>query len=245
MKESTEVKILMDLDAILDTRIATVARIDEDLATKLLVGDYHKRRSDFLTGVNKEEFDLAYSKRDRTTLNMSQCTNMLIVLKDMLLSLLSTGLATPYITYVTVDVNFYPYDLKDDEIDLILKAISSWIPKLASLHGVNLSEDKITPDFIKNNYDVIIKYHYDTWLEINTKGFEKTLVPEVDLYVPAISFTTDLTDEVLRDIYEETGKHPMDMLKFGLAPFINLQPLDVSAFSAFAPDKLIYEQIHK
>lgn len=236
---SRTARILISLDVLLDTRIATVARMDQEKAVEILNGNYHQRKSDFFDGIDKAQFDLMYDQRDLETLLISQCTNIVLILKNFVSSIIDTAINTPYIDDCNITINTYPYDIDDKTITTIKQAVMHWVDRFATVDHVHLSDENLTPSYIKDNYDVLYMYQYDKWLETQTSNFEKTQIPRVDLYVPAISLNHDLTDKMIRDIKEETGQHPFDHLKFGLAPFINIKPIDVSAFSIFNPEKLI------
>lgn len=241
-----EVNILVPLDVFLDTRIATVARLDAQKATELLMHGYHERRSDFYPGIDKKAFDALYESRDLKTLLYAQCTNIFIILRDLLASLVYTSSTTPYFKKISVLVNLTPYEIIEPELTLILKAIGAWLTPMAEISAIRLSDKELTPQYVKEHFNVLFRYEYSDWLEMHTEDFEHSPIPEVDLYVPAISFTHDLTDSLLKELKSKRGTHPIDDLKFAMAPFINLQPLDVSAFSVYAPEKLFdFNKEHK
>lgn len=227
---SKTVTILVPLDVILDTRIATVALMDEDKAVEILKNGYHKRRSDFFKGIDKKEFDERYKRRNEETLSRAQCTNIIYVLRDMVKLLIHQAMTTPYHNKVKLVINLYPYQLNKDTADIILAAISKWMIDLCEIESIYIRDEDLTPDFIKGRYDILFMYHYAHWLEQNTENFKKTSINDCNLYVPAISFETDLTDEMINKIKKES-MHPLDAIKLLAAPFINIEPIDVSAFS--------------
>ena len=231
-------RILISLDALLDTRIGTIARMDQNLALRVLSQGYHVRKSDFFPGVDKQLFDEMYAKRDLETLRISQCTNIVLVIKDFVTSIITSAINTPYIDDCEIVINTYPYDIDEQTIKLIKQALMFWVNRFATIDHVHLSDEELTPSLIKDNYDVLYMYSYEHWLDCQTNNFEKTQITRVDLYVPAISFNHDLTDKMIKDIKDETGQHPFEHLKFAMAPFVNMKPIDVSAFSIFNPEKI-------
>lgn len=224
------VNILIPLDVLLDTRIATIALMDEDKAINLLQNGYHNRRSDLFLGIDKNEFLEKYSQRDELTLAKSQCTGIRFVLEDMIDTLHMQSETTPYHDKISITINTYPYKIKFDTLNLIIKAISGWLKFKGEIRTVYLSDEDLTPELIKSSYDILFMYHYAQWLETQVKNFENTSINNCNLYVPAISFEHDLNDKFLESIVDE-GMHPLEALKFLLAPFINLEPIDVEVFS--------------
>ena len=227
--------ILVPLDVILDTVIATVFRIDQNKAYELLKNGYHNRRSDFFSGIDKKEFDALYASRDINTLLRSQLTNIFVVINDIILSVAQKSIHEPYVEKSIVTINTYPYKLTSEQKKLFVDAVFYKIGRLCSVNLEYISDEELTPSFIKDRYNVFFMYKYDHWLELHTKEFEKIRIPEVQLFAPAISFTHDLTDELLRDLLNENKTHPFKQLKFALAPFVDLQLLDVNVFSVYNP----------
>lgn len=226
------VKILVPLDVLLDTRIATVARIDNDLATTVLKNGYHTRRSDFYDGVDKKQFDDLYAKRDLLTLNNAQCTNIIKLLKSLTQTLFNQAVETPYVGRIQLIINLHPYTLEDTTKKLIIAAISEWVDDICEVSSTYITEEELSPEVIKGTYDILFMYHYGRWLELHTKQFETTPINSVTLYVPAISFENNLDDATMEKIAKDS-MHPIMAIKLLCAPFIKLEPIDVSAFSIF------------
>jgi hypothetical protein len=68
--------IYSELDALQDTRIATIAKIDQDLASRALQNGYHTRQCDEFDGVDSEHFKRLYQSRDVETLKLSAPTEI-------------------------------------------------------------------------------------------------------------------------------------------------------------------------
>lgn len=238
MSNKKIINILIPLDVILDTVIATIARIDNTVALDLLKTNYHKRKCDFFPNIDKKEFDRLYAARDLETLSKSQLTNVFYVIKDILIAIIQKSIKTPFVEDSLITINTYPYNLDPTQARLFADAVFYRIGKLCPVVTESISDENLTPQFIKGRFDILFMYKYDHWLEMHTKDFEKIQIPEVELYVPAISFTHNLTDELLKDLLRENKTHPIDQLRFALAPFINLQPLDASVFSVYHPEEI-------
>lgn len=231
--------ILVSLDAILDTRIATIAKFDEALATQVLLNQYYERRSDYFEGIEKSLFDRLYKARDAQTLALAQVTNIFFVIKDILYAIIKKSIQTPYVKDIRITINTYPYELEADTLQWICKAVYFQTNQLCVIDTVHLSDTELTPQVVKDQYTILVRYEYDNWLEVNTENFKKCPIPSVELFVPAISFTYNLNEQALNDVITQVERNPFEQLQFGLAPFINLQPIDVIAFSAYHPKKIL------
>jgi len=232
-----KVGILIPIDVLLDTRIATIAKIDEQKALDLLNQGYHERRSDFFPGIDKTRFEEEYQKRDTSTLARAQCTNAVLFLKELVLTLTKQAVNTPFLSSVEVTINLHPYTLEESVIKGLVTAVSFWIDSLAIVKCASISNEDLTPNLISESFDILFMYEYASWLELQTKNFETKPIPSVNLYVPAISFTSELTEAIVQKVKEDTKMHPLEATKFLLAPFINLEPLDAKLFSVLSPPK--------
>ena len=124
--------ILVSLDCLLDTRLATVSKINLDIANKLLDGDdYHTRDQDVFVGIDKEYFKEVYKNRDIETLKKSSLTNIVPLLRHLVSKLKEQSIVRPFHDGGNIVVNMYPYKLTIDEQDEICAAIAVWMQGLA------------------------------------------------------------------------------------------------------------------
>ena len=223
--------ILVSLDCLLDTRLATVSKINLDIANKLLDGDdYHTRDQDVFVGIDKEYFKEVYKNRDIETLKKSSLTNIVPLLRHLVSKLKEQSIVRPFHDGGNIVVNMYPYKLTIDEQDEICAAIAVWMQGLAPVSLVNLSPTDLNPIYCKNNYALMIMYDYEEWLEVNAKLFLKTQIPEITMFVPAIYFVNKPTKEELDKMLRES-MHPMKAIKTLAMGIISLEIIDVVFFS--------------
>jgi len=224
-------KILVSLDCILDTRIGTLRRIDEELAKRVMLSDtYHTRDVDAFEHITKDAFKEAYAKRDEDTLTLSLLTNMHSLLKHFIGVLLKENLQKPYYDGVEIVVNLYPYMLSKDVQDEIRKSISVLVNELAEVTLIDYGLDQLSPYHCKSNYRMMIMYDYNEWLNYNAALFAGTQMPEVSLFVPALYFAEKPTDEKLKELCKDNA-HPFEAIEMITAPLIDISLIDVSHFS--------------
>lgn len=225
------INILLPIDVLYDTRLGTLYQMDPQLADRVVVDNYHKRKSDFFKGVDKSVFDKAYENRNQKTLYDSYITNVCHFLSQIVSTLyVENTTNTPYSIKVNITLNTYPYNITDQSAQMICKMLALKVGLGVNVDWVYISQKELTPSFIKSRYQILFMYHYDTWLEEHTDEFEKVSINSVILYVPAISFVKDITDEDLIR-FARTKTNPIHELKVLCAPFVRLEPIDVKIFS--------------
>lgn len=223
--------IYVDLDALLDTRIGTISLIDNSAVSKILSSNtYHSRDMDIFEGIDNDTFKDKYKNRDKNTLVNSMLTNMVPLLGELVNKMLSQAINRPYHDGARIVINYYPYDLNNDEIEEICKAISVWLKECAPVSMISMSPKNLTPRFCKNNYSLMIKYDYEEWLDINANEFKNAQIPDITMLVPALYFNNKPSDEELAKITKKT-MHPMKAIEFLASPLIGLELIDVAYFS--------------
>lgn len=229
--------IYIEYDALIDTRLGTLARINSDVAKSVLEsGTYHTRLNNEFPGIDKTEFAEMYQKRDVDTLKMSIVTNAIRLLVDLVGTLAEQAIATPYHGGSKIVVNTYPYKLSAEEKDTIGLAIRGWIGNLAPVELVHIATKDLTPRYCKDTYTLMIVYDHQEWMTTHAQAFIETRLPEVTMYVPALYFENTPTTEELEKLYKEAA-HPMIALEMLASPIIQLKVIDVSFFSILTSNK--------
>lgn len=226
--------VYVELDALLDTRLATLARMGEDVASKVLESGYLTRKSDDFSfaGVDKETYRTLYETRDENTLALSTVTNAIQLLKRLTSLLTEQAIVRPFHDGGKIVVNTFPYsDLTSEERDTLGKAIAAWTRNSAPIELVHIHPKDLTPQHCKNSYSAMIVYEYEDWLNMHTAAFEQCLLSDVTMFAPAIYFAGFVpTAEELEKITREADD-PFRAMERLASPLINLQLIDVSTFS--------------
>lgn len=232
IKDQDYSSMYIELDCLLDTRFATLFRMGEDVATKVIDLGYHDRVTDFYPGVDYAAFQKAYEARDKRTLLYAMVTPVLQMALDFAKSTLENASGTPYQYKPKIVLNFYPYVLDEDETKLILNIVYKKLGELAPIEVINKPPEEITPYYVKSMYSIMVMYRYDKWLEMHAlnKKWEKTTCPEVTMISPAVYFLEQLK------IPEDTKPVFEDMQRTA-SPLIGLQLLPADIFSMVAKVK--------
>lgn len=230
MKQS----IYVSLDALLDTRFGTLIRLNEDKAINLIKNGYRDRQSDDWTLID-ESIDMSayqelYDKRDHRTLELSRCSGIVPTLCQMVLELKEASKGVPFIDNITIDLNTYPYDCTD-EVKRELANVASYLT--GGVADVKISYVPLIglmPDYLDSNYDAVIMYDFNDWLEKHGGALKEKPLPRLTFIAPAI-FHGEIPDDKDLDFGDLNTNDPFTATEMALADFLMLRLVDVSKFS--------------
>lgn len=223
--------IYVPLDVLLDTRLGTLARIDDAAAAKVIEsGTYQTRQNDVFEGFDKAVFDQMYKDRDVETLKKSIVTDAIQFLRQLVAALTEQAIVRPFHEGAKIVVNYYPYTLSQEEIEQLGRAVSAWMQGMAPVELVSISTKDLTPRHCKDTYSLMMVYEHEEWMNLHAEAFVHTRLPEVTMYVPALYFVHTPSAEELEKTVKEAA-HPMRALELLASPIIDLKVIDVKFFS--------------
>jgi hypothetical protein len=228
--------IYVELDVLLDTRLGTLAVISDELAERVLSNGYHARDNDIFEGVEPCVFKDMYAKRDWETLAKSLMSGAVIMLYDIAGKLLKQQSSNqPYQGGVKIVVNTHPYSLTDEELHELGRSVAAWMHGIASVELITSSTKELTPLHCKTSYKIMFMYEGLEWMEMHSKLFRQTRLPEVLLFVPALYHNKTPTETELKQQIKQSA-HPAQALEFFAKPIIELKMIDPLYFSVVKPN---------
>lgn len=232
-----DVRWLIELDALLDTRLATVSFLDPQHVSTLLRTTYHTRDNDQFQSklFSVLEYQQAYANRNVQTTMAAGPTGLHQLMSETIQIDISErdAVAGPYV--MDVDVNTYPYRLQPDEQEVLTAVMLDLFPLARSIKVFYLDPKVITPMFLKTgNYTYVVMYDYQNWLNLHVPAFEHTSIPRVTLIGPKIRASAqkieiDEADPGEKLLYESLGI--FGALEMYLQEYISLRLEDVKYFS--------------
>lgn len=233
--EETIKKLLVDMDCLLDTRIGTVSLLNEEAACKLLSEKYSNRVFDDFEElteglVTNEEFSKRWETRDKETLKASMMTNIMKLLVSLTSQYEKDMIETPFVKEFILYVNLHPYILTDAEIEIIKEAISVHCGINLKIRTIHLPLEKITPKKLKEDFDGFITYSFDNWLKIHSEALDKTPIPRVTIFAPALCIKKP---NKLEDIMVD-GLTVFEMLEIAYTARLHIEFLKANEFSIFS-----------
>ena len=226
--------IYVELDCLLDTRLGTVARINPDIAEKLLENDYTKRRSDVFEGIALAEYKEAYANRDVDTLLRSAPTACLNLFHHLIEGVEKNPGIQPERTKKELIVNCYPYDLTHPEQEELVNCIAVWIQNLIPVSLIHRKMEDCSPAFFKGVYSQLLMYNFSQWMEYHAPSFENYKMPTVTCFTPQVFIDKNPTDEELDKITKESAD-PFRATEFCACVYLELKFIDVKYFSILEP----------
>ena len=181
-------RILVDLDAILDTRLGTLMRMG--VGEKALALNYRQRKSDRWAemglDVDQVEYDRLYAERDIYTLAASRPTNISYLLNQITEYLSRLRLNAPMYDTCEVIVNLYPYQLDKDVQDEIVVAVSSWVSMDSTITTAYRAPKDITPNWLSGQAEGYVVYDFDGWLTHHGEAFKSCRIPRNSVIAPSL-----------------------------------------------------------
>ena len=234
--------VLVDLDCILDTRLGTITKLNDEESVNVLSNGWRTRTSQDIcsvtTVIDKEEYVNTYADRNIETLMLSRPTNLLLSMADdfsSMMKLVGRG-ATP-LSDVCLVINKYPYQT-DEQTDLeIQRAVTEIVGSDVPVRIANYPEESVQLSYL-NMRGITDYFTYDVfnWIKrefSNKETFEDlTLCPNIAVWGPKLLSHDNAVDELLKqETLIDEKDDPFDFAKVLLAPCVNLQWLDVFEMS--------------
>lgn len=220
------VRFFTELDAILDTRLGTLLRINPDITPSLVKTGYFDRDRDQFPNVPVKTFQDLYEKRDKQTLKASMMTPVMDFVRDFIKHSYEMNIETPFLRDPKITVNLHPYVLLPEEQNLIKAALIAKTGAAAEINFVNMTASQITPSWLKQEVNIMAVYNPYDWMELLAKTgvWEKETCPSVMVLAPLRIRDLSLKDINMAELQKE--------LEWLASPFFNLQLLAMRTFSA-------------
>lgn len=227
-------RLLIELDALLDTRLATVARLSVENAVQLASTKYRNRLSKDLTLLNPEidmqAFNEAYSKRDLTTLMASKMTGGVFLLAGMVEELENQTHDTPFLSALEIDVNVYPYKV-DEAVEIaLINSVMAYAGLETKVNIVNLSPESLRPGIIKSTWAGLMMYDFDNWLNLHNVELTTSKIPTISIIAPALFKDVIPKEDDLKNDSGEVLK-PFTTVEMALCEFVSVSFVDSKYFS--------------
>lgn len=218
-------RLLVDLDSILDTRLATICSFGEDLVVENLTIGYYNRVADIFKGIDSDTYNERYKNRTKLILKNAFPTNIVNLLARFPLETMKASYSGPLNYTPVITVNIFPYKLNSDEINLISNIVRYITNEVCRIEIVNYEISELSPSFLKDNFDMVIMYDYISWMEImsENKKIINESCPSVTMIAPKVFFR-----EPPSNIEEQNKVY--DLVMATLNTVISLELYDIEFF---------------
>lgn len=218
--------IYLELDSLVDTRLALLYSLNEETAIDILP-EYNIRRNDIFGNIPYRLFEELYKLRKKSILEFAIPTKILEILGMMVAEKRGDmrNMGDKYKLYL----NTYPYVLTRDEQDKFSEVITRFIPDLV-VECIYESPYTLTPKYIiDKDISDIIMYNGLDWLEKHIALFNIVENPLINktIIVPAIN--NEVGIKVDKNLFLDMAKR--------LEMVITVIFVDVDYFSPHIPTK--------
>lgn len=225
--------IYVELDALLDTRIATIAILDPEMAKDAIMSPkYHNRQRDKFSevcGIDDELYQKAYNERSSETLKHATLSHFSIIMMNIVRELEKQADNIPNPESFHVDLNVWPYELADQERIHIELAVQRFCGIQTTIRSINVPYSELTPKIIKDNYPIVMMYNFNDWLSIHPSVFGQYKIPQNTFYVPRIHYNEPIPEDD-RDVQDFVVTDPYERASRVLALFLNVEFIDIKNF---------------
>lgn len=234
--------ILIDLDCLLDTRQGTLLTISPEAAYEITSKeDYHARESDEFTseefGTLSTELYREVSERYKQEIIFKSLkTKMYLFLQELIDGYVKLALTTPHVSTITLEVNLFPYQFTETQVEYLMKALLAHLGNAAAISIVNFDIKDIPLKAISSKYESIITYSPVDWLNSRHNELKVGTMKELTVYLPRMNAVRALTEQERKSL----SKNVSDVYKFTemvFAGFIRLNYIPVEYYCADVPYK--------
>lgn len=241
-KAGQVIRFLVELDALLDTRLGLIDTLDPEAAVRLVSGiDYFQRSTESYEkscGISDTVFKEAWAKRNKETLKHSLQTGLIHLLHCRVVEAERLSVSDPLIAGAHVEVTTYPYVLDEAEEYALAEAIAMCVGVHAPIELTHQPLAYYTPALLKKNYTFAFLYNHNEWLKAHANalnGGERA--PSVTMYAPMLAYHS-LPPAEISD-YKGYGitapVDPFEATSYALKEAINLEFVPVHFYCAVWP----------
>ena len=255
MIDSNRHVVLVDLNALLDTRLGTIAMFDESIAVRLSTDTrYVNRHYDHFEELvdhpdfKHDDYVETYQKQNEITLAHSRPTPMMVQLPAIMNGYVADCINNPDKEYVDLHINISPYnDLSAETITEIKAAISIGMSEHVNIKTVSLPINVLSPPYLKENYSHWITYDYGSWFSFHFLSKEKLSEKELQTYSnPRFTIYAPMLfkDKEAYQKYQEVNaaepdkekqNNPFISMYFLVYTFFGLEYRTIAEFSILSP----------
>lgn len=187
----SSVKMLVDLDCILDTRLGVAESLQPGLANTLLGNDWSNRTRDNLIwelgSFTEAEYKEAYGRRDYKVLAKSLRTGITSFIDHELTEFTYTHDVDKGEISYAVNVNVYPYILSKSEAKELVRTVRVLIPSVSKVELFSLDPRMLSGDWlVGSEYTHYYTYDINLWLKRHSTKVISSPVPRLSVIGPRL-----------------------------------------------------------
>lgn len=224
--------LLVDLDALLDTRFSLLSTTFPDRIEDLMSFYFSRKTNDFRDIIGYKDFNELYRKRDRSVLSNAVMSKSMLMLQDFVADCLENmvhmGLDIP----PKILLNIFPYQLDQKEIKEIVVSILFHVGTKVDIEVVFYDPKLITPSFLARDIWGYMTFDYYNWLDDIAPHLKSNAerCPDVKIITPSY---LPVLEKDLSTLFFHNGKQidPFHYFKIGMSYIIDIEFVAPSTFN--------------
>lgn len=182
-------RLYVDLDTILDTRLAIIKKVNKNHAIRLAgMRKYHERISDnftlLLRDFNIDAYIKAWDSRGAEDIVGCYPTFINGLIHTAAAEMIKDMSSQPYREGVEVTINTYPYVFDEAGKD-ILRGVGE-VNFLATTRVVYIPTHLQDPKYFGRNFDYVYMYEFDKWLTHHFEDLKRSPIMYTSFHVPLL-----------------------------------------------------------
>lgn len=236
MNLSSDSGILIDLDCLFDTRLATLRGISDDYVPLALKNNYRDRITDnfieLIPDLDMDAYRELYKTRDIPTIQTAAMfpTAIIIHLGFTVREHIKMATQGPVSGKPVLAINTYPYNLTQEEVSAIVGLVKHDLSEpLCEVTSVRLAPEQITPALLKNKYKVSFMYHLSEWMTLHETSIRSLAPIDIVVFSPKLFVTGKLN--TLPDYQTYAGINLANLATELHTQYFRLELIDAMHFS--------------
>lgn len=229
--------IIVELSALMDERLATIASINDEVAAELMLDPrYYTREDDYFAKITDGKIDdavyrEAYAKRGEEILKMARPTKVLDMLMELIHKLASNAARSPLVTGFKLEVTTWPHRFDADGNRMLENVLAAYLGKGLSIKIGCWPPSMFSPSYLRRECSAIIWYHFNEWLAANQDELEHVKIPEVMFLTPTITHMAERRPDT------DTEENPFAVTEFAFSTSmgVHMQPAHIFSINPPAP----------
>lgn len=224
MNGQTPNKLLLMLDALVDSRLGTLNILEPAAVQAMSPPTYFLRTRDSFTdmGIPDELFKAAYAGRDIVTLKNSMLTGIIPIIQNAIQQY-TTFMNPTRAGAISIDLNVFPYALDAEMGKLMADLLEFKLGGIVKVNVIRTPYAAMTLSWLRTHYHTFVIYDWVEWACAIEQSFRSETAPAVTVIAPDLlqgEALPEQPDEQLKAAFK--AAHPTAYMEFALADYIGL-----------------------
>lgn len=230
--------LYVDLDSLLDFRLATVSRLDDEFASTLLTEVYIDRNRDDLFfkahgNIDVGAYNDAYRNRNAEYLIGAKPTAIYWLLGKLISENMVAGDTPQGFRQVELVINTWPFVLSDEATTVLENAVSIYLDGKFHIRSIHENPANISPAEMKARFVDVVMYDFSYWALAHQHTLTMTYMHPMAIYTPSIMRGHEVERERMAELESEfkNNTNPFEWTTQWLMDVVSLRYVDTRHFS--------------